>query len=233
LLETLALDHGSLGFWTVLYLVALATAFLTAFYAGRQLLLVLAGDPRSDGARHATESSRTMTVPLVGLALLTVVGGLLGLSIGGDAPLVSALAPVVGEHEADAAIGKLTMAIVATAVSLGGLFLAWLTYGPRRMLDAARVTRAVPWAYRLAWNAFYVDEVYAVLFVRPFRWAASFLWVVVDDGLIDGAVNVVGRATMGLGQASRRLQTGYVRTYVLAMLMGAVVLAAYALLWLR
>ncbi len=223
--------HGG-ALWTALYGVALVTAFLTAFYTGRQLLLVLFGPPRSAGAEHAHESPAVMTAPLVALAVLTVLGGLPGIDLGGGSWLAGLLGPVVGTHAAAGdGTEKVVLAVIASAVALGGLTLAYLTYGARlgdgRLVDPERAAARLPRLYRVAWHKLYVDELYTWLFVRPFRAAADFLWRVVDDDLVDGAVNGAGRLIAAAGQASRRLQSGYVRQYALSMLLGVVAIAAY------
>jgi len=212
------LRHGGGAVWPALYGAGLFTAFLTAFYTGRQLLMVLAGPPRSDGAARAHESPAVMTVPLLLLALMTLAGGALAWV------LPDLLLPAVGGRHGEIDV---LLAGVATVFALAGLGLAWLAYGGRRAVDPDRVAAAVPWAYRLARGKFYVDELYIALFVRPFRAAADFLWRVVDDDLVDGAVNGLGRLVAGVGQASRRWQTGYVRQYALSMLLGVVVIVIY------
>jgi NADH-quinone oxidoreductase subunit L len=232
LLAVLGRDRGAFGLWTALYVVALFVAFLTALYTGRQLLLVLGGTPRSEGARRAAESPALMTVPLAALAALTVLGGGLGVGLGGRPLLPSVLEPVVGTHAASGA-DKVALALVATGVAVLGLALAWLAYGPRRVIDPARVAGAVPWAYRLARRKLYVDEIYLALFVRPYERLAAVLWHVVDDRVIDGTVNATGRVSLALGQRARRWQTGYPRTYLLSMLLGVVVIAVWLVLRAR
>ncbi|MEO8083779.1 MAG: NADH-quinone oxidoreductase subunit L [Ardenticatenales bacterium] len=219
------------GLWVVLYAVGLLTAGLTAFYTGRLLLMALFGAPRSDGAAHAAESPRSMTAPLVVLAVLSAVGGLPALHALGS-PLATALGPVLGEHASEGGPSALTLAVVASAVVAAGLGLAWAMYGRATpLVEPARMTDAAPALYRTLLGKFYVDELYDRVIVRPFKWLADRLWHDVDDGVIDGAVNGVGRAAVALGQASRRWQTGYVRSYGLSILIGAAALAAW-LLWL-
>ena len=199
--------------WLVLFALGLVTAGLTAFYTGRLLLLALFGRPRSSGAAHAADSPRTMTVPLVVLAVLSVAGHV-----------------VDSAHEAGPS--ALTLALIASAVALGGLALAWAMYRPGTpLLDPARWATSMAGVYRTLRGKFYVDELYAWAIVRPFTRIADFLWHRVDDGVVDAAVNAVGRGAVALGQGSRRWQTGYVRTYGLGIVLGAAALAAW-LLWL-
>ncbi|MCC7020775.1 MAG: NADH-quinone oxidoreductase subunit L [Ardenticatenales bacterium] len=226
--------------WLALFALGLVTAGLTAFYTGRLLLLALFGAPRSSGAAHAADSPRTMTAPLVVLAALSIVGGLPWLS----GPLAEALDPVLrvaghvatnvagSAHAAESGPSALTLALIASAVALGGLALAWAMYRPGTpLVDPARLATAMGGAYRTLRGKFYVDELYAWGLVRPFTRIADFLWHRVDDGVVDAAVNAVGRGAVALGQGSRRWQTGYVRTYGLGIVIGAAALAAW-LLWL-
>jgi NADH-quinone oxidoreductase subunit L len=217
--------------WGTLFVVAAFTAFLTALYTGRQLLMVFAGTPRSAGAAHAVESPRAMTLPLMALALLTVMAGALGLPfVDGETPLGLFLAPVLAEVHEGEAFPFWVVPVFASMLTLGGLLLAWLFYAPNARLSPSRVAERLPWAYRFVWHKLYVDELYGLLFVRPFKALGGFFWQVVDDGLVDGAVNGVGRALGGVGQLGRRWQTGYARSYALSILLGGVILALYFVL---
>ncbi len=209
----------------VLWLMALVTAFLTAYYTGRQLCMVLFGAPRSSGAAEAAESPWVMTLPLAVLALLSVVGWLPGNPLSEHSLLATHVLPVVGgEHGGLDAAGAAT----ATAIAFAGLALAWLAFGPgRRRIDADRLATRFATARGLAWNRFYVDELYDRVFVTPFKRLADFFWRVVDVGMVDGLVNWVGRLTLGAGQLLRGWQSGQVRAYALSVLLGAMVLAWY------
>jgi NADH-quinone oxidoreductase subunit L len=225
LLETLA--HGG-AFWTSLYVVGLLTAFLTAFYTGRQLWMVLFGAPRSAGAEQAAESPLNMTIPLIVLAILSIVGGLPVLAALG-APLPAALEPVLGAHHLEGGPSKLVVALVASATALAGLALAWARYGRQAPDTEVMGGAATGAATKALWGKLYVDEAYHTLFVAPFKSLAGILWRIVDDQLVDGAVNGVGRSLVGLGQRSRRWQSGLVRSYGLSILLGAALVAAWLL----
>ncbi len=221
LLEVLA--HGG-GLYTALYAVGLLTAFLTALYTGRQLLLVLFGEPRSEAAAQAGESPLSMTVPLIVLAVLSIVGGLPVLSALG-APFPERLGDVLGHHAVEG-LDKIVLALIASAAALAGLGLAWWMYG-RRVPDLGLMAGRAGAASRVLWGKLYVDEAYHILFVAPFVRIARVLWKFVDNGLVDGAVNGVGRSLLAAGQWSRRWQGGRVRGYGLSILLGAALMVAW------
>ena len=138
-------------------------------------------------------------------------------------PLSDWLTPVFGEpEEAEHVIAPLTIGLAVTVVMLAGVALAWLFVGRREVpvVAPARVNPVV----RAARNALYADTVNESLFMRPGQWLTRAL-VFFDNRGVDGAVNGLA-ATMG-GSSSRlgRLQTGFVRSYALGMLGGAVVVA--------
>ena len=224
LFETLSRSGEGGSLWFVLYGIGLFTALLTAFYTGRQLLMVLGGAPRSTGAKHAAESPWTMTVPLAVLAVLSAVGGLVVLERFG-APLLHLLEPVLGAHHAQSEGGpsKFTLALVASGASLAGLGMAYAMYG-MKAIDPERITGAMPAAHRTLWRKFYVDEVYDALVVRPFHRFAPILWHRIDEGVFDRVVNGSGRSLIMAAQLFRRLQDGRVRSYGLSIALGAVAL---------
>ena len=214
----------------IVWAVGLATAFLTAVYIFRALFVAFWGKPRDKKAwEHAHESPRIMTVPQVVLAVLAFVGGYIGL------PRLSWvegwLEPVfqasqVG-HSAGGAMEWVLMAVSA-AVALGGIALAYYLYVVRPELPV-RLGKQYNFIYQVLYNKYWVDELYALVFVEPLRslgrWIASFF----DPRVVDGAVNGVAWLTGQGGAGVSRLQTGYLRHYALALLLGAVLVVGYFL----
>ena len=201
-------------------------AFCSALYVGRLACLVLLGRPRSDRALHAHESPAVMLLPLVVLA-----AGALGLGALMSDPSTGALpaflAPVLGEvPHGEAGPSGAALVALSQATALGGLGLAWYLYASGRV-DWLGVRARLASVQRLLAHGLYVDDLYAAAVDRPARAAAAALAVVVDARWVDGLVNGVGRLTRSLASAGRRVQTGFVRTYALAFLLGAVVLLAY------
>jgi len=161
-----------------------------------------------------------MTAPMVVLAIGSVVAGALLVAV---FPLSGWLEPVFGApEEAEHVIAPLTIGLVLTVVMLLGVLLAWLFVG-RREVPVTAPVRVSP-VTRAARNALYADTVNESLFMRPGQWLTRAL-VFFDNRGVDGAVNGLA-ATLG-GSSSRlgRTQTGFVRTYALGMLGGAVLVA--------
>jgi NADH-quinone oxidoreductase subunit L len=220
-----AWSSGSLG--QVLAIMGLLTALLTAFYSFRLVFVTFWGPSRVDPhhARHLHEPSRTITVPLLILAVLSVVTGYLGIP--------SFLEPVFstgGElhnHSGSAGTGIM---IVATLMGLLGIASAYYVY-VRNPGQSDRFAQRWTTLYQGSLNKWYVDEAYDRIFVRPTFAAASQLWNRVDVGVIDGAVNGVARAFAWGGWLLRLVQTGQTQHYAFAMTLGIVVMVTVFLVF--
>ena len=217
-----AMDRGAFGY--VLWVVGLAGTFLTGLYTFRLLFLVFWGEPSAFVREHFHAPKRdlvgwTMGVPVAVLAVLSVIGGWIQF-----APLwhpvetwlQSVAEPVVTPTDWQEGISS------ALAVLLGllGIYVAWALYAAK--------TFAVPqfaFAQRVLEHKFYFDELYDAVFYRPTVWLAKALFRGVEDPLIAESSTSLGQDTRDLGRIVARLQTGLVRTYVLAIASGAAVLA--------
>jgi len=216
------------------YLILTVTAFLTALYMGRQVFLVFSGKPRSTSAEYATDSPPLITIPLVLLAALSIFGGALNL------PQVHTLGSWL-EHTltADGA-GSLevefswTVALISLGIALLGLILAWLLYGRvsmgrRGFTDP--LSEKLGGLFKAMNRKWWVDEFYHAVVVRPYNYISSVLlgsWI--DQDVIDGAVNDVGGLARALSGLVRKFETGYIRTYALGILLGAVAIVFYIIL---
>jgi NADH-quinone oxidoreductase subunit L len=214
-----AYEAGRTGLW----IGGLAAAVLTAFYIARAYFLTFEGDLRSD--LHPHESPVLMTAPMAALGGLTVLGGLLGASVE-TGRIQRFLAPVFGEAEhagAGGGLSEMGLSMIATAVALTGLALGWLVYGSDRV-DWRRVRERFGGLRRTLAHGFYFDDAYGRGLVLPAKAASSFAAYTFDARVVDGAVDGLGRAFARLAAAGRRVQSGLVRTYALAFLLGAVAL---------
>jgi NADH-quinone oxidoreductase subunit L len=171
-----------------------------------------------------------MTVPLIVLALLTIVAGLaVGIPSDHGTAFERFLSPVLPRHEAAHSSGAaFAVLVVSVVVVLVGIALAWFMYGHRPVRAEAIGVARNP-LHALLLNKYYVDEIYDALIVRPIYHLSLWCARVFDLGIIDGIVNGVARLIAAWAQALRRVQTGFAMNYALGMLVGAVAVIAFLL----
>jgi NADH-quinone oxidoreductase subunit L len=251
-----ASPFGSWGFWAV----GVFSAFLTAFYMFRLWFLTFFGEFRGEPAVHHEperagqehhaqshrihESPRVMLIPLVILAVLSFAGGWIGWpqALGGSHHFEHFLAPVFEEHvtshEVPAALpaeshapSEIALTLAATGAALLGIALGWLLYYKRRDLPA-KLRERFQGAYTTLENKYYVDEIYAWLFVKPIvEGSRNILWRVVDAGAIDGTINETAEAARDVSNVVRRMQSGNIRSYAGWVALGGAAVVAY-MVWL-
>ncbi|MEU6857954.1 NADH-quinone oxidoreductase subunit L [Glycomyces sp. NPDC046736] len=196
---------------------ALLGAALTAFYMTRLFVLTFHGPRRWTEDVHPHESPAIMTGPLVVLGLGSLAAGGLMAS-----PVTTWLTPVFGEtHEAHGHLTHTQVTIAATAVVVLGAALAWFLF--RRGTD--EVPRAAAWPVRLARADLGGEAVNRGVLERPSRFAAGAA-VSIDARGVDGVVNGLSAAVGGTSRRLLALQTGFVRSYALSILSGAVIVVA-------
>lgn len=205
------------SFW--IGLAALLGAGVTAFYMTRLMVMTFTSPRRWLDDVHPHESPRVMTVPLVVLAALSVLGGVLVL--GGW--IEHWLEPVVGpsvHHEL--AVPAWVVSVVVTAVVAVGVALAWVTYTRTPIAQTAPADPDVSVLTRAGRNELYGNAVNDTLVVRPTRHLTRVL-VFLDARLVDGLVRGLADRLGDTSQFLRTPQTGYVRSYALSILVGSLV----------
>jgi NADH-quinone oxidoreductase subunit L len=209
-----------------IFVILAVTALLTAFYMGRQIFMVFGGAPRTRAAGAANENGGLITIPLILLAILSAFGGALNLP--GVATLEHWLEHTISAVRPE--VFNLGLAAFALLLSVAGLLLAWAVYGRKpaqRPQSADPIAERAPGLFHQLANKWWIDEFYRATFVRGFRGLSNFLANPVDQGLIDGIVNGFGVLSQGAAQGLRKLQTGFVRSYALMVLLGVVVILSY------
>lgn len=204
----------------VLGTAALVGAGLTAFYMTRVMLMTFFGNRRWHDDAHPHESPGVMTTPMVVLAVGSVGAGAL-LAVG--SALADWLAPVVGSHHEQPPIPVWAITTATLAVVVVGVAVAYRRYAALQIpvtapTDVSGLTVA-------ARRDLYGDAVNEAVFMRPGAGLTRSL-VTVDDRGIDGAVNGLAALVGGVSSRIRRLQTGFVRSYALAMFAGAALVVA-------
>jgi NADH-quinone oxidoreductase subunit L len=221
-----SLVSGHYVFWGI----ATVAAFITAFYMFRAVFLTFLGESRVDPHVHPHESPPLMTVPLMTLAALSVVGGFIGFPIIKGANkfkefLAPSITPMVHEVHASATF-EITMMIFSMAVAAIGIYTAYKFYIKRPELPAM-VTDKFRTIYDLVFHKYYMDEIYDATVVEPIKRGSDFLWRGVDEKVVDGAVNGSAGTVAWLSAHLRKLETGFVQNYALAILIGVVLIAGY------
>ena len=227
----------------VLWALGWVASLMTAFYMFRLLFLAFYGDFRGTAHQksHLHESPVSMTLPLMVLAGLSIVGGLIGLPelFAKDAHWLDHwLAPVLagsttmlaqhGQHAEHMGAG-LELALMAASVA-GALAMAFVA--SRRFINPNPAALAEPTAGlpKLVYHKYYIDELYHLLFVQPTLAAGRFYRDVVERRILDGAVEGTGWLTKVSGAGAQRAQTGNIAFYLAAMVMGIVAVFAISYL---
>ena len=256
--------QASWAYW----IVGLVTAFITSFYMFRLWFMTFFGDYRGeaeaahDHAGHPAhdahgghghggihESPKVMIIPLVILAVLSVVGGYVGVpgSLGGNnrfdqflAPVFHASTPADGEHTVVGEKGaseqttegsepkteastELLFTAISVLAALLGFGLAWLLYYKRKDLPD-KIAGSLNGFYEMVVHKYYIDELYAAVFVSPLiDGSTRILWQGVDRNIIDAAVNDAGDVARHASDEVRHMQSGNIRSYAGWVAAGAAV----------
>jgi NADH-quinone oxidoreductase subunit L len=219
-------DSLALAVWVV----GAATALITGFYTGRMWWMGFGGKPSPERLNERPHEARlVMLVPVMILAVLTVVGGFIqtrALGIGPSAVsdfLASVVGPVGWEESGVAVIVGLVTMILATLLFLAAyrwyVARTWKPWSSR-----------LPWAQRLLERKYYFDEIYNAAIVRPMDAVADFGMRDIEEPVLDGAVVGAGHAAVAGAGSLSLTQSGYFRNYVLVFVGGAVVAAVLLLI---
>jgi NADH-quinone oxidoreductase subunit L len=265
--------QASWAYW----LVGVVTAFITSFYMFRLWFMTFFGEYRGEAAGHGApahdahaghghgghghggvhESPKVMVIPLAILAVLSVIGGYVGVpgSLGGNNHFDHFLGPVfrstlpaensqtqVGEKGAteqttegtepkESASKELMFTGISVAAAFLGLALAWLLYYRSPDLPH-RIVQRIAGLYEVVCHKYYVDEIYASLIVKPLvNGSTSILWQGVDRKVIDDTVNNAADGARHVSDEVRHMQSGNLRSYAGWVAAGSAVLIAYMIWW--
>jgi NADH-quinone oxidoreductase subunit L len=226
-------EHGG----HVLYAFGLLTALLTSFYMFRLIFLTFHGKPRYDEKKvHVHESPKSMLVPLMILAVLSIIGGWMAAPefLGKPDYFARFLDPVFTQGTVAAAEAaeparntlEAPLAVVAVFTALVGLLVAWWLY-LRQPGKPEQLAKSMRGLYNTLLHKYYVDEIYAALIVKPLLWiSTNVLWQTVDVRAIDATVNGIAEGAMGVGDGVRHTQSGNTRSYAVWVVIGALVVIA-------
>jgi len=250
--------YGSWVFW----LIGVITAFITSFYMFRLWFLTFFGEYRGEHAPAHDEDSRTaapdshghggihespkmMLAPLIILAVLSVIGGWVGYhntfenflapvfraGVTAAAPAETGQAHTSKESPAEAGATENLLMGVSIAAAVAGFLLAWLLYYRRRELPD-KIAHALDGLYEAVLNKYYVDELYAILFVKPIvEGSTKLLWHGIDQNVIDATVDNSTEGAREISDTVRHMQSGNLRSYAGWVAAGAAGVIAY-MVWI-
>ncbi len=230
-------QYGSPIFWVI----GVVTAALTAFYMFRLIFLTFYGKERmsKEVKSHIHESPKSMTIPLMILAVLSVVGGWVGIPhiLGGTNYFENWLDPVIAssaERSVSHALAsgggdvgmEWTLMVSSVVLVLFSIFLAYLLYKKKTEISTS-LAEKLSALKNLLLNKYFVDEIYGAVIIRPVVYFSLFLWKVFDVVIIDGFINGAASWYADFSEFARKGQTGRVRTYATIFLFGVLVIIAY------
>lgn len=234
----------------IFFIIGAITAFFTAFYMFRVIFTVFFGKPKKDGI-HAHESPKVMTIPLIILAVFSIISGYFGAWFIPERFSIDKFISLSGFEGQEPL--HVTPMLIAVTVGLIGIAAAYILYF-KITLAHRKINKWIYPLFKLLQNKYYIDEVYGFIIIRPLMKFAEFINIfdrIVIDGFInsvgkltvtfsravdifdiravDGAVNKVAEITYSSGRKLRRLQTGNASSY-LAVMFGAVAIFVIYLL---
>jgi NADH-quinone oxidoreductase subunit L len=226
-----AYDEGKF-FW----FMGMLTSLFTAFYMFRLFFLTFHGDFRGTEKQlhHLHESPKSMTIPLVVLAVLSVIGGFVGLpAVFSDSHWLNSFLGRNGVVEK----GTLTLthseeymlmtaAVIAAAAML---FAAYFMYVKKKQVPAEDDEEVNP-VYRTVYNKYYVDEIYNAVITKPLNFLSALAYRFFELGFVDGIVNGIGTGVQWTSKVVRYVQTGNIGFYIFAMVAGIVLIFALRML---
>lgn len=226
------LFNAFLSYGIIPYLIVLFVAALTAIYMVRLLALVFYGNERFDSEKmHPHESPFTMTIPLIVLAVLSVIGGFIGFPhyLGPPNYLEEFLHPVFNAamsvnqepHNVSLTV-EIILVSVSIIVAVGAFIFAFKKYTKvKEFKESEGFAKVLE-------NKYYIDEAYDKAIVQPiYESSDEFLWKTVDVKIIDGFINGLASTFQKLSYVWRKLQTGIVQDYAAITIAGIAIIVLF------
>lgn len=230
ILEVAFTSHNPLGKFA--YYIGIISAFLTAFYSWRLLFLVFHGNNRGKKATfdHAHESPKSMLLPLLILAIGSILSGFIGANF---LNIISSknnfFENAIYLHPDNNLIyeemhhAPLIIKLSPLLVGLLAIFLSYLFYIKKPTLPSLFASK-FRFLYNLSFNKWFFDEIYEKIFIKPTRILGSLLWKIVDIKIIDAIPNNLASFCKYMSNKTSRIQTGYIYNYSMWMALGLVLI---------
>lgn len=225
--------------YIILWIVGVLTSMMTAFYMFRLYFLTFEGKERFGHEKHPHESPKLMSYPLMMLALLSVVGGFIGIpAVFGSEnlnlfhhwlePVFKDAAFKLSIYGSHTHIEEILLMVITVMGATLSIYFAYRIYMKDPKI-ANRISAKVNGLYKLLLNKYYVDEFYNATVVNPIvKGSENFLWRFNDVRIIDGIVNGTASIIDNVSIKIRKIQTGFAQSYAFVMMIGIVI----ALFWI-
>lgn len=218
--------EGSAALWVI----GLVTAFLTALYMTRLFSLVFLGEynPDDKSTKRPHESPAVMIIPLIILAILSAVGGFIGLPhLSWMERWLEPIMPVESMRQGVEDNIEWILMAASIFVALLGILIGLKLFARREKKAESESNVVFGGIHKILQNKWYIDEIYDAVIVRPLIGLSKSLWHGIDDAVIDRFILGVGRFSEYTGQTIRVLQNGLVQFYTAMILMGLVLMLGY------
>ncbi|MCJ7553315.1 MAG: NADH-quinone oxidoreductase subunit L [Ignavibacteriaceae bacterium] len=227
--------NGGLFYW----ILGAGTAMMTAFYMFRLYFLTFEGKSRFGSDKHPHESPKIMTIPLIVLAVLSVIGGFIGIPeiFSGEhgnqfhnwlAPIFKDADRKIDLYASHSHFEEILLMTLSVVFAVASIMFARYVYLKKPSI-ATQTAARFRGIYNLLWNKYFVDEAYDATVVNPIvKGSRSILWKITDNILIDGLINGIAKTIDIISSNIRKIQTGVAQFYAIIMVMGI----AVALFWL-
>ncbi|MDT3696641.1 MAG: NADH-quinone oxidoreductase subunit L [Ignavibacterium sp.] len=216
-----------------LWIIGAGTAMMTAFYMFRLYILTFDGKERFGKDKHPHESPSVITIPLIVLAVLSVIGGFIGIPevFSGEhgnqfhnwlAPIFKDADRKLAHFSMHSHSTEILLMVLSVVFALSAIWFARYVYLKKPSIASDTVKR-FKGLYNLLWNKYFVDEAYDAVVVNPIvQTSKSFLWQIADNKIIDGVVNGSAKLIDIFSVNIRKLQNGVAQFYALVMVLGIV-----------
>jgi len=218
----------------LLWFLGVLGAAMTTFYMFRLYFLTFYGKFRGthDQEHHLHESPKSMTIPLIVLAVLSLVGGFVGIPevLGGSHQLEEFLKPVFEsssfylphhmEHDTEMMLMGIAVSVMVIAMCY-----AYVVYVKKNTLPAKEGEELKP-AHKLIYNKYWIDEIYETIITKPLNFISEGLYKIVDNKIVDGIVNGTGTFVNKVSGGVRYLQSGNIGAYIFLMVISIIAIIA-------
>jgi NADH-quinone oxidoreductase subunit L len=236
--EILWYSYANLGI--VFWLIGVITAILTAFYMFRLYFMTFEGKEKFDSHKtHPHESPKLMTIPLIILAVLSAIGGFIGIPeiFSGEHGnfFHTWLSPVFRTAEiklmnvaSHSHFEEISLMIISVLAAASAIYYARYIY-LKKPAVADKTASRLKGIYKLLLNKYYLDEAYEASVINPIvKGSENVLWKIADNKMIDGTINGAAKMIDNISGTIKKIQNGIAQSYALVMILGVLI----ALLWI-